>query len=949
MSSPPRYEEAGPSGSRDRQEEQEYQFVVHREDYEDHEDYGDREDRPFSPSRRGSPIDARRSLASFGNSREILEIAERIGRSSRGSRRSGTERELIKLLLSEEVEFRRMRSTLYLATNNLETERRRAHEAERRALELARDFKTVNDARITAQNEVNRLSAELNLYKMQLANAQSELERGQDTLRDLELQRDDAEAAAARARSTARRLREQQQIFNAREEGRREGFAEGMRFAEARMSGYSRRRSDEGDSIHEDEPTYADAGRPPPLDEISPELNNFLPSARMNDPPPRGYRDPPPGSIFEEQIRATIPPQNAFSRDTQGSRFRENMASPGASTLRSVPPSLRVGPLSNAPQPQGDGNIHPRVVRTASPTPSHPDYTVPPDGWIPSIGDDNRISLPPPHELNERPPPSPRTPQSPLPTITVDETGFPTPSQVVARDYAYPNQRSSPVSMADSVASTSMSHLSILAPPRNSATRERLSAIPEAELSTSTEGRLGNAMMPEPLVFPAASTGTDTTSRSDRRPSRPERSDYKSVRSTSRRAKSRYRSEESLSDVSSLTEQSIRQSAHAADPAQNIRLSSPFDRPYSSASYNDDNVRFHQSQSVNSVSDTGSSGQRRASGSVTISVQPPSGSEQSCSPLGAESGRLTPSSSMRTVSPSRPYIPAEPTTLNLRSMPSMGPLGSGFPPPGFVTMEHPMPAPYQPPPQMPTSQIEGSLQLTTDPSVVPIRPASRTNSLAAHREDRLRPTTPSYRPPSATPSQSSRPRSPSQLSYSPNGQPMTAPPYQSLPVPPNQPLPIPAPDGSRPSSQPRYMPESNRPQTPNQPRYIREPERPYTSDQPKYIIPPDASRRGQRSSRQPPAGSASPGPSGVPRPASTLNTVSPRSSTSRLSVNMNAGATPAAFSSRPLSGGGLRHMASTSSFASTTSRKSGYGRYDPSTYLDAAYLASSEDLRLPGS
>lgn len=60
---------------------------------------------------------------------------------------------------------------------------------------------------------------------------------------------------------------------------------------------------------------------------------------------------------------------------------------------------------------------------------------------------------------------------------------------------------------------------------------------------------------------------------------------------------------------------------------------------------------------------------------------------------------------------------------------------------------------------------------------------------------------------------------------------------------------------------------------------------------------------------------------------------------------MNAGSTPA-FMNRPLSSGPptIRRVPSASSMNSETSRKSGYQHYDPSTYVDAAFLSSTENL-----
>lgn len=213
--------------------------------------------------------------------------------------------------------------------------------------------------------------------------------------------------------------------------------------------------------------------------------------------------------------------------------------------------------------------------------------------------------------------------------------------------------------------------------------------------------------------------------------------------------------------------------------------------------------------------------------------------------------------------------------------------------------------------------------------------------------------------------------------------------------------------GSRPPSvNPATQPSGNRPITPTQTNYTPAPSRPYTPTQPKYIPAPSSPRMipapapasqiypdGSRWSPRPndvalpiPGPSEAkyiPAPSSprmVPAPAPSMAiyqdglrwspkpgsmqlpgagaTFSPRSSTSRLSLaggnghqrslSLNAGLTPAA-TSRPLSSKGaaseLRRVPSASSVGSEHSRRSGYAHFDPSSYKDVAYLASSEDLR----
>lgn len=111
------------------------------------------------------------------------------------------------------------------------------------------------------------------------------------------------------------------------------------------------------------------------------------------------------------------------------------------------------------------------------------------------------------------------------------------------------------------------------------------------------------------------------------------------------------------------------------------------------------------------------------------------------------------------------------------------------------------------------------------------------------------------------------------------------------------------------------------------------------------------------SSASRPTYAAAPNPTGVQYPAAPgtpAGLASPRSVASRLSghtrsLSLNAGSTPAP-STRPLSTAPppkLRRVpsdASTNSAMSAASRGSAYNRYNPSEYIDPAFLASTEDL-----
>ncbi|KAH8120121.1 hypothetical protein DFH11DRAFT_1721981 [Phellopilus nigrolimitatus] len=168
--------------------------------------------------------------------------------------------------------------------------------------------------------------------------------------------------------------------------------------------------------------------------------------------------------------------------------------------LSSPLPSSATAQFSRArapsPVPMPQPNFHPNPsevppisMMNRQQSPMHAPVEIPPEGYIPPI-ENGSILLPPPHEL-ARAPPTPSQGNSPLltnPSLSRGNPGpAPPPKEPVPRDFVYENpQRSSrhryQRSVAESVASTNTSNLSIISPPgpvRSSAMQTRLSAIPE--------------------------------------------------------------------------------------------------------------------------------------------------------------------------------------------------------------------------------------------------------------------------------------------------------------------------------------------------------------------------------------------------------------------------------------------------------------------------------------
>jgi len=134
---------------------------------------------------------------------------------------------------------RKLSSLLMLTSDRLDKETRRANDAERRALEAISLARSANEAKLIAQRDATRANEELRMYKLQYDNAQREIFKAQELIDQVEAERQDAEAAAARARSTARKLKEQNLIMMAREEGRSLGYQEGL--ATGRRMAYEER------------------------------------------------------------------------------------------------------------------------------------------------------------------------------------------------------------------------------------------------------------------------------------------------------------------------------------------------------------------------------------------------------------------------------------------------------------------------------------------------------------------------------------------------------------------------------------------------------------------------------------------------------------------------------------------------------------------------------------
>lgn len=186
---------------------------------------------------------------------------------------------------------KKLSSLLMLTSERLDKEIRRANDAERRASEAIALARSANEAKLIAQRDATRANEELRMYKLQYDNAQQEIYKAQGLIDQIEAERQDAEAAAARARSTARKLKEQNLIIMAREEGRQLGYQEGL--ATGRRMAYEDRMS-AGDYTTDEDVSEDEVVLPEHPSNIR--LRSPTPGAgsRPSSRPPAARQPPPP-------------------------------------------------------------------------------------------------------------------------------------------------------------------------------------------------------------------------------------------------------------------------------------------------------------------------------------------------------------------------------------------------------------------------------------------------------------------------------------------------------------------------------------------------------------------------------------------------------------------------------------------------------------------------------
>ncbi|EAU80788.2 hypothetical protein CC1G_04898 [Coprinopsis cinerea okayama7 len=320
---------------------------------------------------------------------------------------------------------------LSITTERLEQERARASSAERQCAELMSKIKTLHEAQLQSQRELDTVRQELNLYKIQLELAQKEILRAQEIVNEVDQQRVSAEQEASRNREKVRRLMEERILAEALEEGRRAGYREGLREGKSIALAQLRAQEALAQSEAEEEEERRRQRRPrrntmenpsrerkrsesvarPSTSQGGPQATRGGTHRHASPPPPGRYpsrsKTPVagPSRVAPIRERSDTPPLPSSYADT--GHFRSQL--PAATITTPVPvlvPSTQTQPPERVPESieilpasshsNGHGNM-----QAYTPRANRSDVHLPPDGYIPTLNPaDNSISLPPPHELS---------------------------------------------------------------------------------------------------------------------------------------------------------------------------------------------------------------------------------------------------------------------------------------------------------------------------------------------------------------------------------------------------------------------------------------------------------------------------------------------------------------------------------------------------------------------
>lgn len=245
---------------------------------------------------------------------------------------------------------------------------------------LLKRVREIKEAKERMELELMRVKEELKLYKLQLTVAQNEINRAQKIVAEVNRAHVAAEERSVRDRDRLRKLVAQRAAEIAREEGRNEGWKQGLeRGRLVALADWKRQRreyEDDEDAEQERSPTPGPAQRP-----SAPERS----------------------SAGQRERAASIDSNTASHAEIIPVR-------PRSASQRSIPIPVPIPTPSRPPenisiqQETYSGAQAPVSVRTPPRSPSvasrRSRRSIPPEGYIPTVGADSFISLPPPFELS---------------------------------------------------------------------------------------------------------------------------------------------------------------------------------------------------------------------------------------------------------------------------------------------------------------------------------------------------------------------------------------------------------------------------------------------------------------------------------------------------------------------------------------------------------------------
>ncbi|KAG6826931.1 hypothetical protein H0H92_013871 [Tricholoma furcatifolium] len=258
-------------------------------------------------------------------------------------------------------------------------ERARADLAEK---QLAKDneviverLRKMHETHLRTEAELIQAKTELSMYKYQLDLAHKEIQRAQVIIDDIERARAEAEDRSIRDREEIQRLVLQRAVEEARQESKKEGWRLGLERGRRYIS-----------TIQQEE----------------------IRQHRSSQPSPALYRP------VHNSIAKFLAHSFTFSRDAPVTPIASNAPH---SSSNNAPDNPHKGTLDDSPRTSSDSTFsrgrskspsshsrHRPRSRSPSLAPSRRSlrshYSVPPEGFIPVLGSDEHITLPPPHEFS---------------------------------------------------------------------------------------------------------------------------------------------------------------------------------------------------------------------------------------------------------------------------------------------------------------------------------------------------------------------------------------------------------------------------------------------------------------------------------------------------------------------------------------------------------------------